>query len=160
MKMTHLTICLEKKVSISSKFNYRLIAMFTLPVDLTYVRSTGFLFPLSKIGISYKDMFDLQGFFSPYPKSEFPIKQKNLYEMISFHTDYLISFFPHSFKSKIKSNSFERIFYPILGRKIENTDPLPFSDVTFIYPPSPDKICLASESPIPTPSFSADSSPR
>ena len=54
MKMTHLTICLEKKVSISSKFNYRLIAMFTLPVDLTYVRSTGFLFPLSKIGISYK----------------------------------------------------------------------------------------------------------
>ena len=49
-----MTICLEKKVSISSKFNYRLIAMFTLPVDLTYVRSTGFLFPLSKIGISYK----------------------------------------------------------------------------------------------------------
>ena len=54
MKMTHLTICLEKKVSISSKFNYRLIVMFTLPVDLTYVRSAGFLFPLSKIGISYK----------------------------------------------------------------------------------------------------------
>ena len=28
MKMTHLTICLEKKVSISSKSNHRLIVMF------------------------------------------------------------------------------------------------------------------------------------
>jgi hypothetical protein len=28
MKMTHLTICLKKKVSISSKSNHRLIVMF------------------------------------------------------------------------------------------------------------------------------------
>ena len=51
---TLLTICLEKKVFISSKSNHRPIVM--------------------SIPLLIRHMFDQQGFFFPYPKSEFPIK--------------------------------------------------------------------------------------
>ena len=56
MKTTLLTICLEKKVFISSKSNHRPIVM--------------------SIPLLIRHMFDQQGFFFPYPKSEFPIKLK------------------------------------------------------------------------------------
>ena len=68
MKTTLLTICLEKKVFISSKSNHRPIVM--------------------SISLLIRHMFDQQGFFFPYPKSEFPIKQKN--KRITISNDTLI----------------------------------------------------------------------
>ena len=70
-----------------------------------------------------------------------------------FHTDDIKTIFPHYFHQETDHNSSVRFhtlllmrcdtFCSAAGRNTENTEPFPFAELTFIYPPSAEIISRA-----------------